>query len=227
MRINKTNLNFASRNRTVRYADDIARKVNVAFPRVSPSAAGHFNNAHNFLSLGVKLGRKMDNITRIAWNNCITKEGYFQKIIGILEPIKRFKMGNCGEASQVAAVAAKINGIQDCRLASLYSKPKLGSGFIVELPVDLDHAVLYVENNGKPYVIDSWLGFADFVPNALERYVKEYAKRLNLGKLTPEDIMIKPDELDNPYCKLFAKNPSGDELEKLRRKYPELIIERK
>ena len=95
------------------------------------------------------------------------------KIKALIKPVERYRLGNCGESAQLAAITAKINGIKDCHITHLYS----ANG------EDIDHAVLYV-NDKKPYIIDAWLGFADYVPNILNRYKNEYN----------DNFYIEPDE---------------------------------
>ena len=42
------NVNFNARNPKIRFADNIARKVNKEFPRISPSKLDTFNNASKY-----------------------------------------------------------------------------------------------------------------------------------------------------------------------------------
>ena len=92
-----------------------------------------------------------------------------RKILAFIKPIKKYKLGNCGESAQLAAIVAKINGIKDCHIAQICNHEAK----------DLDHSVLFV-NDKKPYIIDCWLGFADYAPNALNKYKTLYNKIFKL-----------------------------------------------
>ena len=139
-------------------------------------------------------------------------ESFIEKIKAFLKPVKQYKIGNCGESAQLAAITAKINGIKDCHIAHLIKSDG----------EDLDHAVLFV-NDKKPYIIDSWLGIADYVPNILDRYKNEYYY----------DFYIKPDEnltfgtfIDDEFTYFLKDNFSRKQINKLKKIYPELYIKR-
>ena len=54
----------------------------------------------------------------------------------------------------------------------------------------LNHVVLYVENGKKPYIIDVWLGFADYLPNAIQRYKSEFSYLFPFEKAKSQKFMF-------------------------------------
>ena len=158
----QNNSTFSSRNPNIRFADNLVRKVNTEYPRISGTKVECFNNSEKFENV---LGTICDKLEVIRCNiekyHC-KKTSKKNKIKKILFLIKNLKVGNCNESSLLSLVAAKINGIENCSLAYLVS-PK---GF------DYDHSIVLV-NDKKPYIIDAWLGFVDYVPNAIKKYQKE------------------------------------------------------
>ena len=87
---------------------------------------------------------------------------------------------------------------------------------------DLDHVVLLV-NDKKSYIIDSWLGFADYVPNAFNKYKNEYRHILNIEE--SESVILSSD-IDNVYNDFLKNDFSRKQINKLKRIYPEMIIKR-
>lgn len=214
MQIQNTSLNFTSRNAAIRQADDIARKINIGFPRVSESRIYNFKNIEKFQFLKFNLREK----TRQLRTQKSSKFDYgtkpIQKLCAFLDPIKERKMGNCAETAQIAAISAKLNGINDAQIAVLRTKGGK----------KLDHAVLYVQNNGNPYIIDPWIGNADYVSNMLEKYTSEYRQTLNIGEhLQGKHLKFVPLE-DDAYSRFLKKEISEEDKKALLKLYPELLV---
>ena len=120
------------------------------------------------------------------------------------------KVGNCHESAILAEIAAKTNGIRNCFVAQI--KPHTG-----RMADTHDHAVLYVDSFKRPYIIDAWLGFADYVPNAMERYRKEYSNFFDFEKFGTEKMF---------FDMLQAKTSvNGDAILALQKHLPEFVIE--
>ena len=154
---NNTSQSFKSRNPEIRFADDIARKVNQEFPRLSFSKVLEFSNIDRFQLFAYFLNQKivaMRSVKSNLYNNAISLS---EKLLALTSSIKKFQVGNCGESAQLAEIAARTNGIKDCYCTLLNSQDEI-----------IDHQVLFVYNNGKSYVIDPWLGFADYLPKATD-----------------------------------------------------------
>ena len=156
MQINKIdNTNFTARNATIRRADDIARLAKNAFPMISSSKIDTFKNASRFVGFLMKISRELNEERFRRSDKIDSHKSVAGKVFVLLESLKTKKLGNCAEHAEVALLAAKFNGIKKACLASLITPDKK----------PLDHCVILVEDE-KPYIIDAWLGFADYIPES-------------------------------------------------------------
>lgn len=215
MQINRIdNTKFTARNATIRRADDIARLAKNAFPMISSSKIDTFKNVSHFKSFLLKISIELNEerfLRSDKINSCGTIVG---RVFVLLESLKRKKLGNCAEHAEVALLTAKLNGIKNAYLASLITPNKK----------PLDHAVILVEDK-KPYVIDGWLGFADYVPEAKKRWQKEYNHMFDFKELGTEKIKIikRRETLYDSF--LEADFPKYDE-EVLKKIYPKLVLKK-
>lgn len=216
MKINGNNsISFQSRNSTIRFADDIARNINKVYPRISASKFESFKSAKKFGNYINKLWDKNEalrNIIEIKENKAISSQERIKSVISTIESMKR---GNCAESTYLAYIAAKINGIKEPKFAYLTTPNEY----------DLDHSVLLIEDK-KPYVIDAWLGFADYVPNAIKRYQKEYRQCFNFKNAKTEKILIKRE----PYLIYYAsvqKFFSDKDLDFVTKTFPDLKLKKR
>lgn len=216
MQINRIdNAKFTARKATIRRADDIARLAKNAFPMISSSKIDTFKNVSHFKSFLLKISQEL-NEERYLRSDKINSYGTFVgRVFVLLESLKRKKLGNCAEHAEVALLAAKLNGVKNTFLASLITPDK----------EPLDHAVILVEDK-KPYVIDSWLGFADYLPEAKKRWQKEYNHMFDFKELRTEKINVikRRETLYDSF--LEADFLKSDE-EVLKEIYPELILNKK
>ena len=171
--------NFTSRNATIRRADDIARLAKNAFPMISSSKIDTFKNASRFVGFLMKISRELNEERFRRSDKIDSHKSVAGKVFVLLESLKTKKLGNCAEHAEVALLAAKFNGIKKAYLASLITPDKM----------PLDHCVILVEDE-KPYVIDAWLGFADYVPESIKRWQKEYNHMFDFEELKTEKINI-------------------------------------
>lgn len=213
MRINAPdNINFESRNKTIRVADDIARHVNKCYPRISSSLTDDFVNICGFRNFKKRLNKKTEQCLRYEISEKFDNaDNFIGKIIAFVKPVKKYKLGNCGEGAQISAIVAKVNGLKNCYVASLTK----ATG------EDLDHSVLLV-NDKKPYVIDTWLGFADYIPNAFNRYKNEFNCHFNLNQ--NDKLAFK--ELKSDYTEVLNPDFSKTQINKIKKIFPEQFIKR-
>ena len=170
---------FTSRNAIIRRADDIARKINTAYPRISSTNVGDFKYAEQFDGLQTRLSKKIKNLRDLLEHNCKKENSdILSKIIKFAKYISITKLGNCIESAILTYIAVIVNDIENGMIAQVVSEEK-GS---------LDHAVLYILDKKNPYIIDAWLGFADFESNALQRYKNEFNYHFELSKDQDEKI---------------------------------------
>ena len=103
MQINlNSNIKFTARNKNIRFADDIARRVNCCFPRVSPTNIDGFICVGNFFHLTNKLNSRI-NILRFQVYDEFAKTFDWDKRIQIIpDAVKLFKVGNCAESATLA-----------------------------------------------------------------------------------------------------------------------------
>ena len=209
-------LNFTSRNKTIRFADDIVRKVNNEFPRLSASNVEDWNSSIFNEKPAKNLWKKLATVRNLVRLGFFNSYG-FQKIVkSIVEPIKKIKVGNCGEATDLMFLAARANGLKNAYRATL-TTPELE---------DYDHVVVLVDENGKnPYVLDAWLGFADYLPKAIERYQKDFRRHFDFNKLQTDKMQF--NIIEHQYEKLsdfFDKEFSDKEIEVLQKTYPQFLV---
>ena len=201
---------FSSRNSHIRLADNIARRVNQVYPRLSSTKYEGLKNSDKFNENIVYLLVNIKKMRKEMYSYLAEVRGdYLKKSQRFAELITNKKLGNCHESAILAEIAAKANGIRNCYTAQL--KP------LTDKPSDAhDHVVLYVDSLKHPYVIDPWLGFADFVPNALERYRKEFSNHFDFDKFGTEKMFFEPLGM--------KRNLSKAETSKFKEKFSQLII---
>ena len=215
MQIRNSNLNFTSRNPAIRYADDIARRVNCAFPRISKSKFENFKNYDSRSYLNFRLREKTNQMRRLK-DSCFRSATHpIQKLLAFITPIQEKRLGNCAESSQLSAIAAKMNGIDNFTIARLRTTDGKS----------LDHQVLLVQDN-PPYIIDSWLGFADYIPQTLEKYKGIYRRNFNINSFNEKNINFEIDKEDI-YDRFLRKTISEEDMQKLKKMFPQLIVEGK
>lgn len=214
MQINSTipNTSFKSRNKTIRFADDIARHVNKCYPRISSSLTDDFVNICAFRRVKLKLNDLTEHLLRYDISEAFGEaDNFIGKILAFVKPVKKYKLGNCGESAQLSAIVAKVNGLKNCHIASL--KTKIGK--------DLDHSVLYVKDK-KPYIIDAWLGFADYTENAMQRYENEFRHHFDIKK----DDKLKFQELKSDYTEVLNSDFTRSQINKIKKLFPEQFIKK-
>ncbi|MBR5305214.1 MAG: hypothetical protein IKU37_10350 [Candidatus Gastranaerophilales bacterium] len=211
MQINRTKLNFTSRNADIRRADDLARKVNNEFPRISQTLIAGFKHTNEFDALCIQLNNKVRQVRNAKSGKFDNVSGFLEKVSAMITPIKAQKIGNCAESAQLAAIAAIANEIENATIASV----KTPDG------IHLDHAVLLV-NAKKPYIIDAWLGFADYIPEAIKKYKGVYSSHFDFIDKSDSGIVFAPAK--EKYSSFLRKPVSETDLKELKKRYPEFLL---
>ena len=209
---NIDNTVFTSRNKTIRKADDIARKACTLFDTVSSSKIHCYKNAKNFEYLRSYIYLKTRFMREMKDKLYETGFDFYKKIEALINPVKLYRIANCGEKSHLACIMAKTYGIKDCHIAHLFQ----ANG------KDLDHAVVFV-NDKKPYIIDAWLGFADYVPNALKRYKGEYKQYFDFSE---GDTIAVASKYDDEFTDFLKGDFSRKERKEIKKLYPEMDLKR-
>lgn len=209
------NVNYTARNKTIRFADDLARHVNKEFPRISQTLAEDLKNSDKFPVLMKRLKKSISEMRDIKYDFFERSKDFKTKVLSFIAPVKVYKKANCGESAELVILAAKANGIQNCKKCSL--KTPSGRSY--------DHAVVLVEDK-KPYIIDAWLGFADYVPNAIKRYQGEYRHHFDFNGLKTEKMIVQQGT-DTFYSNKFLnQNFTKQNLDILKKDYSNLILKK-
>ena len=200
-------LNFSSHNKTIRIADKVARDVNNNYRHISSSKFVASKYIERFPGLKKRLGKltmhKMRKLKDKLYDDAAT---HLQKIMSFIEPVKKYKVCNCGDGTQIAAIMAKVNGINDCHIVHLCNQDGK----------DLNHAASFV-NDIKPYIIDTWLGEADYVPNMMTKYK-------SLFRFEDDAQPGLCTKIDDEYTDFLKDDFSKKQRKKILKIYPELKI---
>ena len=182
MKINNLdNQIFRSTSAEIKSAEKIMRMANKKFPTYSTVKFWKFNNAQEKFMIVQSLKKASyfflknvrDKLLPIKYNG-ITYE-YYKTLMSL---IKNFKMANCAELTDMMKLIFASNG-KNMLCANINDN---GCSF--------DHTVGLIMKNGKEFpiekinttplskmkdliVVDPWLNFVDFAPNAAKRYTGE------------------------------------------------------
>ena len=181
------------------------------YPRVSPSMLYNCKYANKFKFLLKKLDQKLLCARFDRYNDFNSAKSWDGKIMAAVNSVKKNKIANCAESAILAEVIARTNGIKDCAQLSCLTPD--GRKY--------DHMILYV-NDKKPYIIDAWLGFADYVPKAIERYRKEFRVHFDFDRFNTDKMIFKQTHMYSKNQGNFYDQPK----EKYQELFPELIFKK-
>ena len=207
------NINFTSRSIEIRNADNFARWVKESFPLISSTKYARMGNNVHFQNACNKCVDEI-NLTRYFMNSAESYESWYQRC---LEPILARKFGNCYEHSLLAIASALVNNIKNCKISHLTS---LSDSII-------DHWFLLV-NGEKPYIIDTFFGFADYVPEALKRYKNELQNFISREPL-PEKVKIVRDNsyYGEIWNNIVEEDHCGKISENIMQMFPNLVLNKR
>ena len=193
------NINFYSRNKNVRKADDIQRRARNVFPVLSPSYIDEFYSSTRLINnlpinlqarmIFKKIDRKLTalrKVTKEPGKYGIEEPSFLRETPNatLLNNIQLLRVGNCEECAATVLAALAANGYYNSQKVYLglevqYIDKKTGEISYNEVE-PLDHSFVITtldKENPKEkdkIVIDSWLGFADSISGANARYKKMY-----------------------------------------------------
>jgi len=202
---------FGARNPQIVYADKMVRHINNTYPRISSTLIAGYGNVDKFNNLENAIIYDIFYCVRARrWTMFWEAERVIDAVSSFIEPVKKYKRGNCGESAHLSAIFANVNGIKNYHIAGLYSKGEKGL-------CDQDHQVLVVDDK-KPYIIDAWLGFADYIPNAFLRFKNEFGKYFDINE--GEKFILK--ETNDSYDQFLNVPFNDDFINEILKKYPEI-----
>ena len=214
---NYNNQTFTARNKTIRVADNIARRANFCYPRTSNTLLAGLNSAKDpkFKNLFINISAYIGAIRSLQFGNFMYANNFTKKLKSIVDPLISARVGNCSEIAELTTLIAKANGIKNAQMRNLITP----DGQLI------DHMVTYVADE-KPYIIDGWLGFADYENNAIKYYQKTCDKYFNFSQLGTNKILTK--ELSKNFRIPDFKNQkfTPKEIQILQQTYPEFIIKK-
>ena len=223
-------VNFCSRNREIKMADGICRRVMREFPVYSNTKIER-NNISQHSSIHYKLSSYAGNMVsemRGYLSQQASKTIAKIKQVGL---IKQIKVANCGEMADITYTACKMDKKKNVELLTLgaynrkaktvrtFDHTVVGLNFSEKSRVDNGDGVLKIySNDRKGIIIDSWLGMTDYASNLSSKYKNN--QHLFNGVLKDGEsicyITIKPVEykrsdiavLKNMYPELTKKKPN-------------------
>ncbi len=207
----QTNTTFTSRNAKIRFADNLARRVNNEFPRISSTKVQTLSKIKDKMAVLSRI-QKQIILMRDEIKTTMNKDTQiYSQVKSIINLIKNEKVGNCSESSFLTLVSARVNGLKNCFFGYVES-PK---GY------NYDHSFIIVGDGEKPYIIDAWFGFADYVPNTIKRYQNEFRHCFDFKEARTNEMVIKID--NDTVFDSFNKEFDKKDLRKIKKIVPNLI----
>lgn len=159
---------FTGRAKIVRDADKICRKVNSAFPHISPSYAWiNYNEPMDFGDAFLKIEKRLAKL-RAEVDDTDVAYDYYNALMSL---IRKYKCANCGELSDIAYLVCKNKNLKHVNLVGVYGYNPQKNKY-----TDYDHVAVSFRHGKDKIVIDPWFGFADFAKNCLLQYKEKYHK---------------------------------------------------
>lgn len=219
--LHKKTPSFQSRNAEIRFADDILRRANQEFPRISTSRL-----IDTFYKKDISPAQKKYIIslneafkyTKRNIPNPVFKPDEYAK--ALLDFMKKYKAGNCGESATLGKIALAINGVESIKVglygyASKNISTNLDYAFnIVNLDKNADLS-RYETFGKKAYVVNLWNCSVDYVHNAFKKFELEYAKDKRMPMIKTFGIKVRDFEI------------SPETLKEIEHTFPNLKINKK
>lgn len=226
MKVFYPNNSLISHKNILKETEKICRIINSEFPAISSTKISEFHCAENNLTFQTFANNVYKRIRELIrdpiWKGY--KEGDEQIFyLNLVNGIKHHKIANCADYSKLCNLICGINGIQSQKAEMLLVK---SDGRMGEM---IDHAIHVISSNGKDIkmnklsklnnvlIIDPWLGFADYAPQAEARFKSDFHKFFKI----PDGYSI----MLNPYT---TKEPKITDkvITFFRENFPQLIIDK-
>jgi len=224
MRIqNQYNNSFYGRSRDIKSAWQIMHKIKSEYPASSPYVANYLSSKHNKPISDTNISNERLYVLRKIHKLNINSDLKYSE--SLLSLVKRTKVMNCKENSELACLIALVNGFKDCVCVDFASK--ISDGVFA----DIDHTILLVNQkmpkgkirlnkfhsdhatqesafvpSKKSIVVDPIYGIVDYWDNAVYQYQNLELSRNNFYVIAREKLINKED------------------INELKRKHPELLL---
>ena len=206
MRINDINkTNFQAKNPFVRKADTLVRKVNKEIPTISVNKYAHFYNSPNFVykDFFIKLDDKFYYEVRGPLESIMDTSNAFDYLNTAIKYLKNSPLANCNELVDITQIIFAMNGIKTFKAVL---EPNIDHicllAHIEQTKTIKDLSLECVRKDARELhdiiVIDPWLNFVDYAPNASYKFQNDYLKFIedpiarelgesfNISKVVPE-----------------------------------------
>jgi len=242
----QTNNSFTAKTISVAQARRVVEIIHTEFPHNSDT----FFNA--LRQSGVKISNDFYD-TMVSNLRALRKDWEeatgFNKILTLLKGVKKYKLANCSENTDLSDIGVQMNGfdgfwhcglkttkktpLDHCVLANVSVPDNCHKMFAKDGYIEVKKELLIAPRENT-IIIDSWLSDADTGINMMKKYKNEYNKYIKASDSHFARINGLPL---NRYNYTFAKdeqiflvperrvslNPKEKQI--LKRKYPELLFE--
>lgn len=226
MNIQNNSITFTSRTKEIRMGYDVCHKINQELTHQSPT---------KLYCMCENVGKRIGNSSRYSPERRVYRNGYrgyeqvskklnlmralekysvdvstpYLKAKNVISQFKEYKVANCAENADVAAIILKMNGIDNACSAA---------------PENIDHVFCVFNRDGSRFngkvtrdtiIVDPLASIVDFASSALKRmkYTLSYCKE------------IKPHS-SNSLTDIREINLSNSDILQLRKDFPELVFQK-
>lgn len=219
MKLSSANVTFTSKPEVINEARKVMHIITSDFAAVSGTKISEFKCAQGnniFQSLAARVNERIKTFIRTPfWEEYMKRPAgnYYQTLV---ENIQKYRVANCADFAKLWNLLAKLNKIES-KPAELHLVSKDGM-----LKGGIDHAIhiinlrknadLKCEKLSKMkdvLIVDPWLGFVDYAPNAERKFKYDFGKLFKI----PEDcdVMLNPyagsaPEVTESMAEFFKKN---------------------
>ncbi len=249
------NIYFTSRNEEIRTADNIQRKTKNRFNFISSSRIDDFFEDGDNFEYKEKAEELSSKLRTVILASRAAAEQLNNANCGIgvlyaddLDLSEYTGLGNCMEYAKAAIAALCANGYYNNERMNLWYETgfrniKTGEiEYINKCPLDHCFAVTDLNRRDKKdIVVDPWAGFADYTPEAKEKFKVLFNKRIKMAERANqklfmieklengEDLSIENYKTEGDFIfmprEIFTTNYEKEALGNYARTiYPELIL---
>ena len=235
MRINPIDTtNFQARNVQIRKLDNIVRSVNKEFPTLSVNKYAHFYKAPHFVykDFFSNLDDKFYYNVRGPLERLVTLKGPLEYFREATMRLKEHRLANCNEMTDLANVIFALNGYKTYKTTL---EPNIDHVCLIahkDQSKNFNDISLECAKKDAKYlhniiVIDPWLNFVDYAPNAVYKFKNDFAKFIDEPVLRDLNASFLETELPEIYFSPYIESNlhiTPDIKAELTKEFPDLIL---